>query len=218
MRSIRAWAVALCTGLGLVGCPAPPRSPPTAPKESPRMTLDDTLQRAAGSDFDAYRPRLLVDAVNALVPLGKDGALAAIEAFLDARDLDAEPHHGLFLVLRVLFEVDAEAHPPLRLGSSLPPPPDRPAALPRFPIVLVDDLPLLLVAGYDLGGDSEPVTAHIAYYRRHGALRAGPLAPAPTPAAERMAKLEQLYRAAYGRDPSAAERGFLGAQLASVGP
>ncbi len=182
------------------------------------MNLDDTLQRASGSDFAAYRPRPLVDAVNALVPLGKDGALAAIQAFLATRDLDADPHHGLFLVLRVLFEVDAEAHPPLRLGGSMPGPPDRPSALPRFPIVLVDDLPLLLVSGYELGGDTEPVTVHVEHYRKHGTLRPGPLVPAPVRAAERMAKLEQLYRDAYGRELSAPEREHLQAQLASVEP
>lgn len=182
------------------------------------MNLDDTLQRASGSDFASYRPRPLVDAVNALVPLGKDGALAALRDFLGKRDLDADPHHGLFLVLRVLFDVDAEAHPPLRLGSSMPGIPDRPSSLPRFPIVLVDDLPLLLVSGYELGGDTEPVTAHLDYYRKHGTVRAGPLAPGRVPASERMAKLEGLYRAAYGRDLSPPEREHLQAQLASVGP
>lgn len=216
MRSIRAGTFALCAGLAAIGCSSPP--PPTAPKESPRMNLDDTLQRASGSDFAAYRPRPLIDAVNALVPLGKDGALAALEQFLGKRDLDADPHQGLFLVLRVLFEVDAEAHPPMRLGSSMPGIPDRPSSLPRFPIVLVDDLPLLLVSGYDLGGDAEPVTVHLDHYRKHGTVRAGPLVPGPVPAAARLAKLEQLYRDAYGRELSAPEREHIQAQLASVEP
>jgi hypothetical protein len=176
------------------------------------MKLDDILARASNSEFSRYTPSRVVDAINELWPLGKDGALDAIEGFLAKRDLDADPHQGLFLVLRVLFDVDAPAHPPMLLGGSMPAPPDRPEALPRFPIVLVDDLPLLLVSGYVLGGEAEPIADHLAYYRKHGRLRAAPLSPSPG-AGTRLTQLESMYQDAYGRELSGSERDFLRAQL-----
>jgi hypothetical protein len=213
VRSARAWTFALCAGLAAIGCPSPA---PVAPKQEPAMSLDDILERASSSDFAKYRPGPVVDAVNALHPLGKDGALAALDRFLAARDLDADPHQGLFLVLRVLFDVDADAHPPMRLGGSMPDTPPTPSSLPRFPIVLIDDLPILLISGYVLGGEPEPLSVHLDHYRQHGRLRARPLAPPVMAPAARMAKLEQLYRASYQRDLSGSEREFLQAQLATM--
>ena len=101
------------------------------------------------------------DAVNALLHLGKGGALAAVEDCL-ARCAGGSVD-GVFLVLRVLFEVPADPgfQPPLQLGDSTPCAPPQPQALPFFPLLLVDDRPLLLVAGYVLGGLAEPVRSHL---------------------------------------------------------
>ena len=173
------------------------------------MNLDDLLQRASNSAFETYDPGTVIEAVNALVPLGKAGALAALEAFLGKQDLAKDPHQGLFLVLRVLFE--AAAHPPMRLGGSRPAPPSPSASLPRFPIMIVDDVPLMLVAGYTLRGLPEPVASHVTYYRKHGTLRAAPLAPSSGP--DRMAAYARQYEAAYHAAPPAAERALVEAQL-----
>lgn len=180
------------------------------------MNLDNLLQRASSASFDSYDPGAVVAAVNALIPLGKDAALARLDGLIARQDLGRDPHHGLFLVLRVAF--DAAAHPPVRLGGSQPPPPPSPGALPRFPILVVDDLPLLLVTGYTLRGLPEPVTVHLAYYRQHGTLRTSPLAPATGP--DRLAGYEAQYQAAYQAAPSAAERAHIRAQLDrwSAGP
>lgn len=173
------------------------------------MNFDDLLQRASSSAFATYHPGTVIEAVNALVPLGKDRALVAIEAFLAKQDLANDPHQGLFLVLRVLFEADP--HPLLVLGGSRPAPPSSPSSLPRFPIVIVDDVPLMLVAGYTLRGLPEPVTSHVEYYRKHGTLRAAPLAPSAGP--DRMTAYATLYQAAYRAAPSDAERALVRAQL-----
>jgi hypothetical protein len=97
------------------------------------------------------------------------------------------------------------------LGGSRPPSPRSPPALSRFPIAIVEDVPLMLVESYTLRGLPEPVTAHLAYYRAHGTLRAAPLAPSSGP--DRMAAYEAMYQSAYGAAPSAAERAFVKAQL-----
>jgi hypothetical protein len=188
---------------------ASPAAPHPDAQGDPRMNLDDLLQRASSSAFDSYHPGAVIEAVNALVPLGKDGALAAIDGFLAKQDLTKDPHQGVFLVLRVLFEADP--HPPMLLGGSRPPPPSPPSALPRFPILIVDDVPLMLVSGYTLRGLPEPVTAHVAYYRKQGALRAAPLAPRAGP--DRMAGYVARYQTAYGAAPSEAERALVRGQL-----
>jgi len=53
----------------------------------------------------SYDPRALIRAVNALQPLGKERALAAIGELLRVA-LPSDPaYEGMLLVLRVLFEV-----------------------------------------------------------------------------------------------------------------
>jgi len=211
--------VALCL---VAACSSPPREPTAsaaAPSSQPSqgasaMDLDRALQSASSSAFAAYDPTPVIAAVNALLPLGKAGALDAVDAFLARKDLAADPHHGLFLVLRVAFE--AEPQPPMRLGGSQPPPPPSLAALPRFPIMLVDDVPIMLVASYSLRGLAEPVAAHVAYYRSHGALRGGPLRPVAGP--DRMADYQAQYRAAYHAAPTDAEQEQIRGQLARWKP
>lgn len=137
----------------------------------------------------------------------------AIEAYLAQAEQTADPQHGLFLVMRVLFEVPAEPgyHPPVRIGGSAPAAPWDPRSLPLFPIVLVDDIPLMLVSGHALGGEPEPLSAHIAYFRAHGAVRTRALRPGRS--RDTLARCEKAYQAAYGAWPSATEVAFVQGQL-----
>ena len=179
-------------------------------------SLDQVLGTAARTDFARYRPRHVIDAVNALLPLGKDGALAAVEAWLATHDAGTQPHDGLFLVLRVLFEVPAHPghQPPLHLGGTSPPPPPDPASLPHFPLVLIDDRPLLLVSGFALGGDTEPVSSHIRHFRANGTLRHKPLAPARPPDAV-LDEFRAMYQRAYGASPPPHVLALIQAQLSA---
>jgi hypothetical protein len=179
------------------------------PNGGPIMKLDDVLEAASSSDFSTYDPTTVINAVNALVSLGKDGALAAIDKFLARQDPEDNPRQGLFLVLRVLF--DADPHPPLRLGGAPLGPPRDPAAMPRFPIVVVDDVPLMLISGYTLAGLPEPLSSHLDYYRNHGTLRAAPLTPAQ--GVDRRAAFAKVYQSAYGAPPEPGVRGFIDDQL-----
>src|SRR5690606_8565868 len=117
------------------------------------------LDQAATMTVEDYNPARVIHAVNALVPLGKEAALDQISSYLKAHGQPAEVQ-GLFWVLRVLFDVPADrSFPPVRIGQPNIPPPADPGALPRFPILIVRDIPLLVVSGYDLGGLPEPVDA-----------------------------------------------------------
>lgn len=186
----------------------------TAPAPAPASTtssLDATLRRASSSDFSRYEPLAVIDAVNALVPLGKEGALSALETFL-ANEPTTDEHQGLFLVLRVLFDTPSGIHPGMHIGGSSPAPPTDPNVLPRFPIALIDDVPIMLVSGYMLGGEPEHVRAHIALYRADGIIRTVPLAPSRT-TNERWAELQMVYTRAYGAQPPRLESETLYAQL-----
>ena len=162
------------------------------------------LELAATMGFDNYRPGIVVDAVNELLPLGRAGALDRID--------QENQQLGLFWVLRVLFDPPL---PELALGRPTTPPPEDPDALPRFPIVLALDVPFLVVRGYDLGGKAEPVSAHVAWLREHGILRDGPLRPASDPEAVREA-FEVAWRAAYRSDHLDAVLSLVDQQLISV--
>lgn len=173
---------------------------------------DDPLASAAALDFEDYDPTVVMAAVNALLPLGKERALDAIEAQAGAGG-DAI---GLFWVLRSLFDMPAEpGHPPVRWGEPDVPPPADPAALPRFPLVLAAGVPLLAVHGYSLAGLPEPVSAQIIDYREFGTLRDGPLElPEDLGSVER--EFLEQWRRAYGSDQESLAQELVSAQLARV--
>jgi hypothetical protein len=164
--------------------------PPNAKlfREGELRDLLRLIDKAPEANGNFYNPRTIIRIVNRLQPLGKEKALAAICEYVrvastwhsEARD------SGLFLVLRVLFDVPADPGylPPVIFGYPSPwGQPTDPKIMPRFPILLVDDVPLLLVEGYHLGGAPEPVETHVEYFRKKGRLRAIPLVPTNQPLA-----------------------------------
>lgn len=155
----------------------------------PALFAEDELQRLLRvvdqvPSYDAlHDPRRVIDAVNALQPLGRERAIAALREYLRiSSPLDDRGRDGSFLVMRTLFEVPGY-HPVMLVGAPTPPAPADPRAVPRFPIELVDDIPLRLVEGYLLDGLPQPPEAHLAYYEQAGVLRAAPLTPPANPAA-----------------------------------
>ena len=124
-------------------------------------------------------PRPLIAAVNTLQPLGKDGALAVVDEYLRVSSwLDNPGREGVFLLMRALFDVPPRGMPPMRVGGTLVP--TDPSALPRFPLAIVDDVPLKLVPGYSITGLPEAPEDDVVAFRKIGTLRAKPLAPTAT--------------------------------------
>lgn len=127
--------------------------------------LNKVLQTPVG----VYNPADVMAVVNTLVPLGKTKALEEISAVIPANTLDAV---GAFWVLRVLFELPPEEfYPTVKIGRPNIPPPEAAYIMPRFPIVIVWDIPFLVVKGYDLNGVPERVEGHINYFREYGIIR-----------------------------------------------
>jgi hypothetical protein len=150
----------------------------------------------------AYDPSLVIRVVNALHPLGKDKALAVVQEYARVANWERDAYEGLFLVLRVLFDVPANpGHlPVMYVGAAWRRPPKDLTCIPRFPILLVDYIPLLLVEGYMLSGEAEGVESHVEQLRDRGQWRAGPLTPTNDPLRS-FTGYEQVYRSAYGQGP-----------------
>jgi hypothetical protein len=156
-----------------------------------------------------YNPRKVIRAVNLLQPLGKRRALAAIQEYLRIASHYSGLDHGrkgVFLVLRVLFEVpqDPGYMPRMGVGAPYPPEPKDKKLLPRFPIVIRDDIPFIVVNGYSGSGEPQRPESHLTHFRKHGTLRSKPLVPTDKP----FAALEK-FAASYDE----ARRNMLGEQI-----
>ncbi|HWB58485.1 MAG TPA: hypothetical protein VG733_03295 [Chthoniobacteraceae bacterium] len=171
----------------------------------PAMFDEATLRKllrllAATYDDNGRNPLRYIQAVNTLLPLGKEKALALIGEFTRVESQDQpvptsydsgfEENLPLFLTLRLLFEVpvDPGYMPRMLIGGSQPMEPKDPKLLPLFPIALVKDIPLVEVISYFGAGEAQPVQDHIDYFRKNGVLRKQPLHPPDDP----LAALEQL--------------------------
>ncbi len=156
------------------------------------------LNQVATMPIEDYNPSYVIEAVNALQPLGKKKALEQIDSYLEGRDKGGKYIYGLFWVLRVLFDVPmAIGFPTVRIGQPSIPPPTDSGKLPRFPIVIVRDNPFLVIRGYDLGGLPEQVETHVAYFRTYGILRKQLLNP-PVFMDGIEVKFMECWKTAYG--------------------
>ena len=152
--------------------------PFTAMPEAELRPILETVDAVASYSAD-LDPARLIQAVNALQPLGKERALAIVDEYLRVSSfLDNPGREGVFLVMRALFDVPATGMPPMLVGSPSRSPKD-PKLLPRFPLAIVGDVPLLLAGGYTLMGEAEPPEQDVAWFRANGILRTKPLSPLP---------------------------------------
>jgi hypothetical protein len=151
-----------------------------------------------------YNPRGVIRAVNALQPLGKEKALAAVAEYLRIAPHWFEAHgvSGIFLVLRTLFEIpNPPGHMPVMVvGEPSPMAPEDLTKIPRFPIYIQDDIPFLMVSGYSGFGQAEHPKERLNYFRKHGVIRSLPLIPPPDPVASIQRALDTLSNNGIGPD------------------
>ena len=147
-----------------------------------------------------YNPLAMINITNALQPMGKDKALDAIVAYHQSQLPKRLKDRDLFLVLRLLFELPSGIDAPkLSLGAPSPNPDEKKKGLPIFPIMLVDDIPILLVYGYDLVGEAQLVESHLEFYRKHGIMRKALLRPTNQPF-ESLTKVVKSENWIYGQE------------------
>ena len=153
-------------------------TPFTAMKEPELRRLLELID-AVPSYNDVLDPLTLVRAVNALQSLDKDTALDVVDEYLRVSSpFDNPGREGVFLIMRTLFDVPPNGMPPMMVGAPSPAAPkNAKQLLPRFPITIVADVPLKVVAGYMLAGKAERPEDDVAAFRRVGDIRTQPLAP-----------------------------------------
>ena len=174
--------------------------PATRLGEAELTRLLSLLAEVGPLDGTGFHPRHVIAAVNALQPLGKESGSAVIREYLSV-SLGARwgDDDGLFLVMRALFEIPPAAdsgegrknddpHRVVYPGYLRPPAlgtpdwsPDDLRQFPRFPLMLIDNVPLLLAAGYSLDGVREDPARHLDELDRDAAWRGEPLKPADDP-------------------------------------
>lgn len=150
-------------------------------------------------------PGTIIQAVNALQPLGKESGCAVLREYLRiTMPYDAwwKIHEGcdlevnLFLLVRALFDVpisgtrevpdsyDVVRKGYLRspgLGATVPAPPNDRTAYPRFPLHIVDGVPLGLVGSGYTSGQPERVINHLLSLEKDAIWRSSPLIPPDNP-------------------------------------
>jgi hypothetical protein len=153
-------------------------------KENDLRELLSILDPSGPSLNGRFDPLWVIKAVNTLQPLGKDKAVAAVQEFQRVAPIWLQDSADLIFVLRLLFEVPKDpGYMPGVWGrlSLMPRPPDDPKRIPRFPIVIMEDIPLD-VAFFVLSTGQQPsLAAHVRFYRQRGNIRARPLCPTNKP-------------------------------------
>jgi hypothetical protein len=165
-----------------------------------RVHLNATMQAINGAPSVTpwgWNPVMLVRAVNHLQSLGKQKAIAELREFLkiardsfranrDPADIDTSDEQCVFLIVRLLFELEVTSGtlPDLYIGAMwLRPEKTDSSFWPLYPLALQDDVPFLLIDGVLLSGYPQHPSSHVDWAEKHGKLRAQPLRPADDPIA-----------------------------------
>lgn len=170
------------------------------------------------SNWDGYTfdPGTHIRAVNLLRAEDKSRVIDGLRKYCElsvGSSSWATDSTRVFLLLRLLFvPTDTGAHfPTIRIGkpSDTETPPV--ADFPLYPLVLLEDVPLLIVSGYMTGGVAEQPSSHIDFCERHCQLRPVALRPPdnPLPLAESLVKSARWYR----KTGVEQDRAMLAAQL-----
>lgn len=144
-----------------------------------------------------YNPRTVIRAVNLLQPLGKEKALAVIEEF--AHRCGDRAADSVDYVMRVLFEVppDPGYFPEMGMWIFRFDPAWK-KRFPRYPLVIIDDIPLLVGHRAGSSGPGLDPAQLVPYFRQHGVLRSKPLSP-PNHPFQAIASPEKFPESCYDR-------------------
>lgn len=130
-----------------------------------------------------HDPLWVIRCVNTLIAMGKKKAIFCLEQFMRVGSPRWDGESELFWVMRALFEVpDTPGYMRVpMIGAITPRPPEDMTVSPRFPIVVVDDVPFSVLIGVMLGGSPErPLRALRGYYSKWP-MRQQPLVPPDDP-------------------------------------
>ena len=115
-----------------------------------------------GEEFDPYR---LIKMTNAFQPLGQEQTFSIFREYHRVLGSGGK-EDALFLLVNCLHEMP---HPPktfpiMRVGEPAPNGPAEIDLYPRYPIRFVDDIPLLMVRGFELAGSAPRIEGYLKQF------------------------------------------------------
>lgn len=146
--------------------------------------LIGVLSRFDGDDDgEQFDPKHYIQTTNTLLPFGKAKIMAAT---FEYRRVKEDLPHNLLYLLAVLFDPSlcTSDFPSFISRHPVPPRPEDKSLVPRFPIVLIEDVPLLImnyIRGDGLSGSDSIEYAFLRYLQAQGRLRRKPLRPTTRP-------------------------------------
>ncbi len=171
---------------------------PIAPDVVEEVRLRELLQllargpRLRGEGFNPYE---LIALANVFQPLGQEKAFAVFREYVRVSHEAAEGQEPIRLLLLCLHDIpDTPGYlPQAPLGAPFPAAPDNLRLYPRFPLCFIDDVPLLLVKGYELGGETLPVSVELDKYERRISWIEAPLPITKNPRSKLLNALHEFH-------------------------
>jgi hypothetical protein len=156
---------------------SPPKSDVILENELCRaMECLDELPSA--TSLTQYNPEKVIRAVNLLHGMGKTKAIACMREYLRVTPYWSDGRSGLFLVLRVLFEIPKDKRMPMiHVGEYRPGTPTDWNECPLYPLLVVEDVPFLIPFVVTIAGSIQDPSEHIDFFQRWGHLRSSRLNP-----------------------------------------
>src|SRR5690554_1440074 len=134
-------------------------------------TIDSKLRKLNRNSIQQFDPIFICEIANDLNPLGKNEVLSKIDSFYK-NNRESSDNFGLFLLLRIVFEVpENTAYPEIKIGKFDIDRPQDKKAIRRFPIMISNELPFLVITDYFMGGLPESLDSHIQFYKEFGTLK-----------------------------------------------
>ena len=177
------------------------------------MRLEEIIGSCSPWDGYIFDPLSYIRAVNYLRAEEKSMIIADLRSYIQPLSKRLVPEStSVFFLLRLLFEpVDPGVRLPVPgVGGPMDTGPVVAEDFPLYPLVLINDVPLLIVPGFFLGGLPEDPSRHIEFVERHCRVRPLSLVPPDNPLslADDLLSSEIWYRPA-----SEDDKAILRAQL-----
>lgn len=171
-------------GKVLIGGPWGSPPSPTVISESELRTAMRAIHRFSDGNYWWTDSLRMIQVVNALQPLGKGKALAAIVEYTRVVPLWREGDSNFpFWLVRHLFHGKKGDYvfPVPHVGALQPEPPKDPSTWPTYPVVLLDGLPVNLLRGLTLAGYPEPFDRYAEAHGKDWKMRSDLLRPPDDP-------------------------------------
>ena len=185
----------------------------------PEAELSDLIKVCSVWDGYTFDPASYIRAVNRLRGEEAPALLEQLRTYTNTilnGSAILEESAKVFFLVRLLFVTKkaGQPFPPIKIGTPLDSGTPPAKAFPLYPLALVEDVPLLIVSGFMLGGLPQSPLDHLDFCQKECRLRPDPLRPPDNPLslADQLLTSKAWYRETQGAEGDD-DRTILQAQL-----